>query len=69
MKKDEQDWPALTKFRAEIEKDLATQRAKHRPDLYQTWFPGVHINVGGGTDKISYDGEGKLGIVLQKYTT
>lgn len=57
---DADDWPELKQHRAEIDRLLAKQRKDYPPDLYQVWFPGVHINIGGGSDKDdSYDGEGK----------
>lgn len=61
IKHDEDDWPGLKEHRAEVERLLTKQRKAYPSDLYQVWFPGVHINIGGGSDKDdSYDGEGKL---------
>ncbi len=56
--KEDDDWPALKAHRDEVDKQIKEHQATHKPDLYQVWFPGVHINIGGGSDEDSYDGEG-----------
>jgi len=56
--KDAGDWPELKAHRATVDKQIADFQAKHKPDLYQVWFPGVHINIGGGSDADSRDAEG-----------
>ena len=58
--KEDDDWPELKAHRDEIDKQIRKQRAKNFPDLYQVWFPGVHINIGGGSDEESFDGEGMV---------
>jgi len=57
--KEDDDWPELKAFRDGVEKEINEQRNKHQPDLHQVWFPGVHINIGGGSNDSSYDGEGR----------
>lgn len=54
------DWPQLKAYRDEVDKEIRDFQAKHPPDLYQVWFPGVHINIGGGSDEDSVDDEGLL---------
>ena len=60
---EDNDWPKLAQHRREIELELKAERerrlAEGGQDLWQIWFPGVHINIGGGSDKDSYDGEGR----------
>ncbi|KAF2869515.1 hypothetical protein BDV95DRAFT_547933 [Massariosphaeria phaeospora] len=46
-----------------IPKDLPAQlakRGKQPPELKQVWFPGVHINCGGGSDDTIQDMKGDL---------
>ena len=58
--KEDDDWPTLKAHRDKIDMQIKKHQAQHKPDLYQVWFPGVHINIGGGSDEDSYDGEGML---------
>ena len=59
-----ENWRKLHKDDEATEKDLSEAWGKlvdaemreelkgHRSELLQVWFPGVHINVGGGSDDI-----------------
>lgn len=58
--KEDDDWPELKAYRDEVDKEISDFQAKYPPDLYQVWFPGVHINIGGGSDEESVDDEGSL---------
>ncbi|KAF3000702.1 hypothetical protein E8E13_002538 [Curvularia kusanoi] len=63
LEKDEEDWPELIQFRKEVEAELQKEK-EDEPDLAQVWFTGVHINVGGGTDKSETDFEGLANITF-----
>lgn len=46
-----------------IPKDMPARLAKENktiPELKQVWFPGVHINVGGGSDDCIQQMDGDL---------
>lgn len=66
--KEDDDWPELKAYRDEVDKEIRDFQAKHPPDLYQVWFPGVHINIGGGSDEDSVDDEGSS-LLPAKYSS
>lgn len=35
-----------------VDAEMRQELKGHRPTLLQVWFPGVHINVGGGSDEL-----------------
>lgn len=53
------DYPELKQWQAKVDKEYADHRKAHPADLWQVWFPGVHINIGGGNDGDGADAEGK----------
>ena len=57
---DAKGYPELQEWQAKIDKEYKDHRAKHPADLYQVWFPGVHINIGGGSDGDGADAEGNI---------
>lgn len=59
MNQEEKDWPELKEHRDGVDKRIKEHQSKNPPDLVQVWFPGVHINIGGGTDESSADAEGE----------
>lgn len=56
--KEDDDWPELKHHREAVDQQIKDHQAKYPPDLYQVWFPGVHINIGGGSDEDGADAEG-----------
>lgn len=52
-KKVDEAWEALIDF--EMREQWEKRLDKKLPNLEQVWFPGVHINVGGGDDDILGD--------------
>jgi hypothetical protein len=35
-----------------VDAEMREELKGHRPTLLQVWFPGVHINIGGGSDEL-----------------
>jgi len=35
-----------------VDAEMHEELKGHRPTLLQVWFPGVHINIGGGSDEM-----------------
>lgn len=35
-----------------VDAEMREELNGHRPTLMQVWFPGVHINAGGGSDEL-----------------
>jgi hypothetical protein len=40
LAKDEVDWPELTEYRKEIDKEIQDEMDARKPDLVQVWFTG-----------------------------
>jgi hypothetical protein len=51
--------PTLWYIPDELQAKLA-QEGKQIPELKQVWFPGCHINIGGGADDAITDMRGDL---------
>lgn len=41
-------------WKALIEREMADQLNGDQPELRQVWFPGGHINIGGGNPGLLY---------------
>ena len=41
-----------------VDAEMREELKGHRPTLLQVWFPGVHINIGGGSDDLLKDKRG-----------
>lgn len=48
----DETWEAL------VDAEMHEELGDHRPKLLQVWFPGVHINIGGGNDDIITERKG-----------
>jgi Uncharacterized alpha/beta hydrolase domain (DUF2235) len=57
---DEHRGPFSPTLRYIPKEDLETKRKQELPELSQVWFPGVHINIGGGSSDGLKDKKGDL---------
>lgn len=64
MDKEDDDWKELEIHRKQVDEMMERHKKDHPPDLHQVWFPGYHVNVGGGADENGADAEGKNFLAL-----